>query len=83
MHSVSATPADAHQRPSPSNSIDDAIATLAEASIDEVQSRSYDLQKREYYSALNDLPFPSANLDLWHDRSLPRAIVWDLDTPAR
>lgn len=74
-------PADEHAT-SPfhrSSSIDDAIATLADAPIREVQGRGYHFQKYDYYSALNDLAFLSANWDLWHDRPLPRGIAWDLD----
>jgi predicted O-methyltransferase YrrM len=59
--------------------INDAIETLRSASTREVQDRGYHFQPRDYYSALNDLPFLSDNLDLWHDRSLPAGIDWDLD----
>jgi predicted O-methyltransferase YrrM len=44
-----------------------------------VQDRGYHFQVRDYYSALNDLSFLSANMDLWHGRPLPPGIEWDLD----
>jgi hypothetical protein len=61
------------------DSIDRAIETLAAASIEEVQRRGYHFQRRDYYSALNDLVFLRENWDLWHDRPLPAGIEWDLD----
>jgi len=61
------------------DSIDQAIKTLAAASIQEVQDRSYHFQRCDYYSALNDLTFLNDNWDLWHDRSLPQGIKWELD----
>lgn len=60
-------------------SIDQAIETLAAASVQEVQDRGYHFQQRDYYSALNDLSFLTTNWDLWHDRPLPEGIRWDLD----
>jgi hypothetical protein len=63
----------------PERSLDQAIETLAAASTQEVQARGYHFQKRDYYSALNDLPFLVENPDLWHDRPLPRGIEWDID----
>lgn len=62
------------------DSVDQAIETLAAASIQEVQDRGYHFQQRDYYSALNDLSFLTANWDLWHGRPLPQGIKWDLDT---
>jgi hypothetical protein len=61
------------------DSIDQAIETLAAASIQEVQNRGYHFQQCDYYSALNDLSFLTTNWDLWHERPLPRGIRWDLD----
>jgi hypothetical protein len=60
-------------------SIDQAIETLATASTREVQDRGYHFQPRDYYSALNDLPFLDENRDLWHDRPLPLGIEWNVD----
>jgi len=60
-------------------SIDHAIETLAAAPVREVQNHGYHFQKRDYYSALNDLSFLTANPDLWHDRPMPQGIEWDLD----
>lgn len=56
-----------------------AIEMLTNASIQEIQERGYHFQKRDYYSALNDLSFLTANWDLWHDRPMPRGVDWDLD----
>lgn len=64
-------------RPGPS--IDQAIEVLASASTREVQDRGYHFQPRDYYSALNDLPFLDENADLWHKRPLPPGVTWDLD----
>ena len=61
-------------------SIDQAIETLKAAPIREVQDRGYHFQRRDFYSALNDMPFLSANWDLWHDRPSPEGIAWDLDS---
>jgi predicted O-methyltransferase YrrM len=44
-----------------------------------VQDRGYHFQVRDYYSALNDLSFLSANWDLWHERAMPPGVDWDLD----
>jgi Methyltransferase domain len=60
-------------------SLDEAIEVLAAAPIQALQDRGYHFQRRDYYSALNDLPFLTANWDLWHDRPLPLGIDWDLD----
>jgi methyltransferase family protein len=60
-------------------SIDEAIETLAAASFKEIQDRGYHFQKRDYYSAVNDLAFLADNWDLWHERPLPKDIAWDLD----
>jgi hypothetical protein len=54
------------------------IDTLANTSMRAIQDRGYHFQKRDYYSALNDLPFLSDNSDFWHDRPLPRSIEWDV-----
>lgn len=56
-----------------------AIETLRETPVLEIQKRGYHFQQRDYYSALNDLPFLAENHDLWHDRPLPRGVKWDLD----
>jgi hypothetical protein len=63
----------------PGEDLDAALATVAAASIDEVQGRGYHLQRRDYYSALNDLPFLRENWDLWHERPMPAGIGWDLE----
>jgi predicted O-methyltransferase YrrM len=60
-------------------SIDQAIETLEAASIKEVQDHGYHFQRRDYYSALNDIPFLTENWDLWHERPPPPGIRWDLD----
>jgi predicted O-methyltransferase YrrM len=73
---VAPTPAPA---PPAECSLDQAIETLAAASIQEVQDRGYHFQRRDYYSALNDISFLNANWDLWHERPLPPGIEWDLD----
>ena len=65
--------------PDRDEAIDRAIDTLASASTREIQDRGYHFQRRDYYSALNDLPFLAENQDLWHDRPLPRGIPWDVD----
>ena len=62
-----------------SASIEQAITTLAETPVRDIQDHGYHFQKRDFYSALNDLPFLSENSDLWHDRPPPRGIRWDLD----
>jgi hypothetical protein len=59
--------------------IEQAIDALANTSMRAIQDYGYHFQKRDYYSALNDLPFLSDNSDLWHDRPLPRGIQWDVD----
>lgn len=64
---------------SPATSIDWAIESLASASIREVQDRGYHFQRRDFYSALNDLPFLVENWDLWHDRPSPPGIEWNFD----
>jgi Methyltransferase domain len=56
-----------------------AAEILNEAPILDVQRVGYHFQRRDYYSALNDLDFLSENRDLWTDRALPRGIAWDLD----
>ncbi len=61
------------------DSIDRAIEALAAASVDEIQRRGYHFQRRDYYSALNDLAFLRENWDLWHERPLPAGIEWNLD----
>lgn len=61
------------------DSIDRALEVLSAASIDEIQDRGYHFQQRDFYSALNDLPFLTSNWDLWHERPLPQGINWDLD----
>jgi predicted O-methyltransferase YrrM len=63
----------------PRVTIDQAVEVLAAASVDEIQSRGYHFQRRDYYSALNDLPFLRDNWDVWHDRPLPRGVEWDVD----
>ena len=60
-------------------SIDEAIDTLAMIPPKEIQARGYHFQKRDYYSALNDISFLTDNWDLWHDRPLPKGMRWDLD----
>jgi methyltransferase family protein len=59
--------------------LDQAIEVLATASTREVQDRGYHFQRRDYYSALNDLPFLTENWDLWHNRPAPPGIEWDFD----
>jgi hypothetical protein len=59
-----------------SEEIDRAIDVLAGVAPREVQKRGYHFQRRDYYSALNDLEFLSDNRDLWQRRSMPRAIEW-------
>ena len=61
------------------DSIDRAIESLAAASTREVQDRGFHFQRRDYYSALNDLPFLAENWDLWHERPSPAGIGWDVD----
>ena len=56
-----------------------AIETLRKTPVLEIQERGYHFQQRDYYSALNDLPFLTENPDLWHDRPLPQGVRWDLD----
>lgn len=63
--------------------IDQAIDVLRKASPLEIQERGYHFQRRDYYSALNDLYFLSDNPDLWRNRPLPAAIEWDLDKQLR
>jgi len=63
----------------PRNELGRAIEAVAAAPIKEVQARGYHLQKRDYYSALNDLFFLEENPDLWHGRALPASIAWDID----
>jgi predicted O-methyltransferase YrrM len=74
-------PAAEGKSPSPDQdvSIDLAIETLAAAPVREVQDHGYHFQPRDYYSALNDLPFLEENWDLWHERPLPPGIDWDID----
>lgn len=60
--------------------VEQAIETLTAASTREVQDHGYHFQPRDYYSALNDLPFLSDNWDLWHDRPLPPGVEWDVDS---
>lgn len=62
-----------------SDSIDQAIETLAATPILEVQDRGYHFQQCDFYSALNDLSFLKDNWDLWHKRPLPQGIAWDID----
>lgn len=64
-------------------SLDDAVEFLSAAPIQEVQDRGYHFQRRDYYSALNDLSFLRANWDLWHERPMPPGIAWDLDVQLR
>ncbi|HXE44443.1 MAG TPA: class I SAM-dependent methyltransferase [Conexibacter sp.] len=54
-----------------------AIATLERLAPIELQRRGFHLQRRDYYSALNDLDFLAANPDLWHNRPLPAGVRWD------
>jgi predicted O-methyltransferase YrrM len=76
-----AAPAPVAADPAPEeiDEIGRAIEVLAAASIETVQERGFHFQRRDYYSALNDLPFLRENPDLWHDRPPPPAIPWDLD----
>jgi predicted O-methyltransferase YrrM len=64
---------------STSDPIAEAISTLAKVPLVELQRRGYHFQRRDYYSALNDLDFLATHPDLWQGRSLPRAIHWDLE----
>lgn len=56
-----------------------AIETLKAVPPAELQARGFHFQRRDYYSALNDIEFLRANPDLWHDRPLPAGIAFDLD----
>lgn len=56
-----------------------ALATLEAVPILDLQRRGWHFQRRDFYSALNDLDFLAENRDLWHDRPLPTGIDWDLD----
>lgn len=60
-------------------SVDEAIEILKATPFQEVQQRGYHFQLRDFYSALNDVPFLSENWDLWHDRPSPPGIDWNLD----
>lgn len=67
------------ESPDASDPLTQAIEVLAKASTREVQDRGYHFQPRDYYSALNDIPFLSENPDLWHNRPLPRGIEWNIE----
>jgi hypothetical protein len=56
-----------------------AIATLQKLPAAELQRLGFDLQRRDYYSALNDLEFLAANRDLWQGRPLPAGVRFDVD----
>lgn len=72
-------PPPAPATPPAGDPVAEAIATLERLAPIELQRRGYHLQRRDYYSALNDLDFLAANPDLWHDRPLPAGVRWDLD----
>jgi predicted O-methyltransferase YrrM len=55
-----------------------AIATLEQLPPRELQKLGYHFQRRDYYSALNDLEFLAANEDLWQGRAMPAGIDWHL-----
>jgi predicted O-methyltransferase YrrM len=59
-------------------SVDQAIEALRQVPPLELQRRGYHFQRCDYYSGLNDLSFLAENPDLWHDRSLPPGMSWDL-----
>ena len=67
------------QRENGGDPLDEAIATLRETPIAEIQARGFHFQSRDYYSPLNDLEFLEQNRDLWQRRAMPRGIEWDLD----
>jgi predicted O-methyltransferase YrrM len=72
---------DSRASPAPNFEADDiahAVATLEGLPPRELQRRGYHLQRRDYYSALNDLEFLADNPDLWHDRPLPAGVEWNL-----
>lgn len=58
--------------------IEQAIEVLGALTPRQIQDLGFHFQRRDFYSALNDLPFLEANRDLWHDRPLPRGVDWDL-----
>lgn len=79
---LDAYPRTAHQparAPDADMEISEAIATLSRVPIADLQARGYHLQRRDYYSPLNDLGFLDANRDLWQGRPLPAGIDWDMD----
>jgi hypothetical protein len=77
---IAAEPPAPPEAPAPlSDPIADAIETLRATPHAEIQRRGWHFQKRDFYSALNDVEFLEGNWDLWHDRGLPRGIDWDLD----
>jgi predicted O-methyltransferase YrrM len=69
---------EAQASPAP-DPVGEAIATLRETPIAEIQRRGFHFQPRDYYSPLNDLLFLEENADLWHDRGMPRGVEWDLE----
>src|SRR4051794_24644325 len=65
--------------PAASRRIDAAIAVLRSVPFEEIQRRGWHFQPNHFYWPLNDVAFLRENLDLWHDRGLPRGIDWDID----
>jgi predicted O-methyltransferase YrrM len=62
-----------------SRHIDEALDFLRRVPFQDLQERGWHLQPNHYYWPLNDVHFLRAHPELWHDRSLPPGIDWDLD----
>lgn len=58
--------------------LDHALRVLQEFDTREIQRRGFHFQRNDYYSALNDLKFLDAHRDLWHRKSGPLDIDWNL-----
>jgi hypothetical protein len=64
---------------SDADALAEAIATLDRVPTRELQRLGYHLQRRDYYSSLNDIDFLDHNRDLWQGRPMPAGIAWKLD----
>jgi len=56
---------------------EEAIALLRRVPPQELQRRGWHLQRADFYSPLNDLPFLEANPDLWKDLDPSAEIEWN------
>ncbi|MEZ6232743.1 MAG: class I SAM-dependent methyltransferase [Phycisphaerales bacterium] len=59
--------------------LDRALATIAAADRREVIRRGYHLERRHFYTPLNDPDWLEANRDLWQPLLVPADIDWDID----